>query len=826
MKALDGEYDDCRVKVVCIELIESIRKLEKGERFHDKKGEDETNANAHSTNAHSTDSYADWVRNYARSEWGRKLISYIVDPGVEDCVKFHGVRALVNLVDEEEGGEVRKQLGRDWWLVEKVVDAMGGREGGRSGVEGKQFDEDDENDKDDEIVEDDEAEGDLDPDDVRNYTFPKPKDDGSPKMHPDVLPLIPFSEIQKDLRRILDGSSEPWNPKRAHEYMPSSYFSTFPSPSSPPFTWSSSSSMTSQISSLTSLYITSPSTLLSPSFLKSCSSPPTSLLPHALLYITSSIPTPLTPTITSTITQKTPYINLLLTYIKTGVLSGPYILPSFYDWEDVLEWRLHSAMTTSSSPWKKDEKDEGGKREGEKVWREDRAELLRVLAGEGGGYYGVIGKCAVGELKVNLEGGNYSCVRVLMEVVELCSREGGEEEVNEIFDCLGTVEGGGGIFDGIVKEWIENLEGGIFEEEKEEEQADVKEDNVRFTPGVMVRRRSKISEIDFMSPAPSSLNISTTTPSPPPSGTPLPPKVPIEWRIGLSLACKLHGLTVPSIPQYVSPFQPKRFNDTVVSYPQDAARIRLECTFGCILVHVAANCPGSIPRVDVKLFEGGVKFGRVKAREVEGEQRHCVAFEGMKKGKVECKVDVYIDEMEEVKVGQVCKRFEVPFGCNLKPCSGTSWCSAGDSVSFRSFWEGMESRFRTEVVRVEGVDEAVDEIVKRGKVVLDANANVDGEERMVEVVGWAFETPKRRRLLAVHTTAGPSSFLEVRAGKAETMDAFLGEGWAGNGNGSGSETVGAEFIKWLTASEWRPTEGSQPFVEEVGNMYDAFRASF
>ena len=32
MKALDGEYDDCRVKVVCIELIESIRKLEKGER--------------------------------------------------------------------------------------------------------------------------------------------------------------------------------------------------------------------------------------------------------------------------------------------------------------------------------------------------------------------------------------------------------------------------------------------------------------------------------------------------------------------------------------------------------------------------------------------------------------------------------------------------------------------------------------------------------------------------------------------------------------------------------------------------------------------------
>ena len=149
----------------------------------------------------------------------------------------------------------------------------------------------------------------------------------------------------------------------------------------------------------------------------------------------------------------------------------------------------------------------------------------------------------------------------------------------------------------------------------------------------------------------------------------------------------------------------------------------------------------------------------------------------------------------------------MPFGCNLKPCSGTSWCSAGDSVSFRSFWEGMESRFRTEVVRVEGVDEAVDEIVKRGKVVLDANANVDGEERMVEVVGWAFETPKRRRLLAVHTTAGPSSFLEVRAGKAETMDAFLGEGWAGNGNGSGSETVGAEFIKWLTASEWRPTEG-------------------
>lgn len=72
------------------------------QRPHDKKGEDETNANAHSTNAHSTDSYADWVRNYARSEWGRKLISYIVDPGVEDCVKFHGVRALVNLVDEEE----------------------------------------------------------------------------------------------------------------------------------------------------------------------------------------------------------------------------------------------------------------------------------------------------------------------------------------------------------------------------------------------------------------------------------------------------------------------------------------------------------------------------------------------------------------------------------------------------------------------------------------------------------------------------------------------------------------------------------------------------
>ena len=51
-----------------------------------------------------------------------------------------------------------------------------------------------------------------------------------------------------------------------------------------------------------------------------------------------------------------------------------------------------------------------------------------------------------------------------------------------------------------------------------------------------------------------------------------------------------------------------------------------------------------------------MKFGRVKAREVEGEQRHCVAFEGMKIGKVECKVDVYIDEMEEVKVGQVCKR--------------------------------------------------------------------------------------------------------------------------------------------------------------------------
>lgn len=76
------------------------------------------------------------------------------------------------------------------------MDAMGGREGGRSGVEGKPFDEDDENDDDDEIAEDDEAEGDLDPDDVRNYTFPKPKDDGSPKMHPDVLPLIPFSEVR------------------------------------------------------------------------------------------------------------------------------------------------------------------------------------------------------------------------------------------------------------------------------------------------------------------------------------------------------------------------------------------------------------------------------------------------------------------------------------------------------------------------------------------------------------------------------------------------------------------------------------------------------
>ena len=266
-----------------------------------------------------------------------------------------------------------------------------------------------------------------------------------------------------------------------------------------------------QLKELTSHYLSSPKALLSPSFfVAATSASPSTLLPHAVLYVINTIPTDMTPAIERHLCEKTDYINRLLVYVKTGKADGPFIVPKSYDWSDVVEWRLNDVYNShepTSSPLAVNFPAK---------WAADRAILLLAItysikaSSDGrGAAAAIIGPCAVAELGACAETGNYAAAVVIMEAVEKVAGMSGESDVNDMFDLLDELaassagdegEDGGSEMGRMTREWVRELEKRVFAEEitaaggggKDDDKAKGKDgevNEIRFTPGVMTRRR-------------------------------------------------------------------------------------------------------------------------------------------------------------------------------------------------------------------------------------------------------------------------------------------------------------------------------------------------
>ena len=161
------------------------------------------------------------------------------------------------------------------------------------------------------------------------------------------------------------------------------------------------------------------------------------------------------------------------------------------------------------------------------------------------------------------------------------------------------------------------------------------------------------------------------------------PKIPLDWRRGLSAALAEYSLKVPSVPLHLEPFKGSVVDTKLVSFAMDASNVHLDARFGAVDIRVSANCPGEIPSVAFRLRCGGKTLGEVFSYDVTAEQRLVVKHAEEGSGlKVECDVGVFYD-VEEPCVRQVCLNFELPFHSCLIPCVATSWCSGGDKDVFR-----------------------------------------------------------------------------------------------------------------------------------------------
>ncbi|GMH47945.1 hypothetical protein TrLO_g12587 [Triparma laevis f. longispina] len=258
------------------------------------------------------------------------------------------------------------------------------------------------------------------------------------------------------------------------------------------------------------------------------------------------------------------------------------------------------------------------------------------------------------------------------------------------------------------------------------------------------------------------------------------------------------NLKVDGVEEYMSPLKTDKGRAKEVSFPQDAVIVNLTDIYGGVEIRLKSRC-GLIPRVDVLVGEESVTCYNLK-----DEQRFEIQFESTI---IDPQLLICVNDTSSNPITQYCNTYTLPFNNNLKPCLSTSWCEKGDTKTFRQFWGEMNWRYKVGVERVEGIDEAEDERVKRAKVELSG-----GEA--LEIVGWGFEMNDKRRLFALQTISGPSSYFEFRSGRASTLSKLkIREGGE------------SDLIQWLTKGEWKKGKGAV-FTEEVGGMDVAFRSSF
>ncbi|GMH47950.1 hypothetical protein TrLO_g12588 [Triparma laevis f. longispina] len=412
--ALETSYDDFRVSPLILHFLQKILHLSSLETPHLQQA---------NTDTHNT--YHEWLCNFQKGEWSRKLVSFITNPSSSLSLKYHSAKTLLNV--SETHPESVSTMGRDWYSILKNFEVVLENEGGFV-PGGKEFDDDNEAPDDDE----NDDEGDPTPtliDSVKNFTYPTstPYSMNFPKN----LPMVPFSSIRVDLENLLKTSKEAYNPKRAHEFLPSNYF-----PSNlPSFVWSSGLPIVSQIRELTKFYISNPEALLDPSFILNTDPTPNSLLPTALMYIIQSIPTSLSPHISATLTSKTSYISNLLTYLKTGLKTSPFLLPLTYDWSDVIEFRLKDVITQIND-WKNPPTNGVEASVKSFEWSFDRANFLKIVCESTEEY--CCGELVIGELYECTTSSNLSAVIILLSVFEVESSKCGANEVNVLFDKLNS----------------------------------------------------------------------------------------------------------------------------------------------------------------------------------------------------------------------------------------------------------------------------------------------------------------------------------------------------------------------------------------------------
>ena len=407
--------------------------------------------------------------------------------------------------------------------------------------------------------------------------------------------------------------------------------------------------------------------------------------------------------------------------------------------------------------------------------------------------------------------------------------DGGEswgEAYNSFFDVVGGISTEN-VNDLTLKMWREDKERLMFETQEVERDSE----DFRFTPGVMVKRRSKVDDVFDTPMIQGKAKRSLLGDS---AGEDRIVKIagaPLEWRMALCEALEDRATDV-GFSRYRGHFgsKPVSFKSSIVTLPMDGVKVTVKSDGEVVELEVASACGFEIDGIRVKITVADkespatVDVGVVDIYKVKEtvDRRYLLPPTLFGSFDVVTELAVFHDVYSPGMLIHT-ENVEVEFWRRLRPCKLTDWCRGGDGDGFRSAWSAMSEAVRWTLKKTterdaEGNTDKNWEALEYSEVDLDRfriasddrSSVVSLQEPMVKVTGWAFTTTlSGARILAVLTKTITSSKLELRCNRKDVAQTWFGE------------NIRDGLAKWLTRGVWG-VEG----VEEEDFSWGTSRMSF